>query len=72
MAEMKFMGRPATVVIEVDMGKGRTMRVPIGDLSRYVPHGPDNVYGELTIPVQDPLFKRLRGAIHAGYEAAGP
>jgi hypothetical protein len=61
--DMTFMGLPARVVLEVDMGKDRILRVPIGDLTRYVPDEPHRIGGELTIVVRDPMIRRVHDAV---------
>jgi hypothetical protein len=61
--DMTFMGLPARVVLEVDMGKDRILRVPIGDLTRYMPDEPHRVGGELTIIVRDPMMHRVHDAV---------
>lgn len=56
MADLKFKGLPATVVVELE-GRHGTIRVPITEFANYRDIG--GGYGELRIAIGQPLIERL-------------
>jgi hypothetical protein len=64
--DMHIFGKPARVLLELDMGKERKLIVPIGDLSKWQADTLSNpVYGELTIFIRNEFHTRILSAQRA-------
>jgi len=58
--EFTFYGLPATLVVELETGRGNTIRVPIGDLATFT-NG--DYYSEIRVPVRGEILRRVMSAV---------
>ena len=60
--DLHILGKPARILLELDVGKGRRLTIPITDLSSWQRDHVGSAYGELRILIRDEFQARIYAA----------